>query len=57
MKLLSTIASADPLPTTTWLGIIKKNIDAAAIAAPMFIIMNSIIKFLTLLLTLLFDII
>ena len=31
IKLLSTIASAEPLPTATWLGSIKKNMDAEVI--------------------------
>ena len=34
IKLLNTIASADPLPTATLLGSIKKKIAAAANAAP-----------------------
>jgi hypothetical protein len=43
IKLLRTIASADPLPTAARLGIIKKNIAAAAINAPNVIMTKSII--------------
>ena len=41
IKLLSTIASADALPTATLLGSIKKKIAAAANAAPKVISVKS----------------
>ena len=56
IKLLSTIARAEPLPTATWLGTIKKNIAAAAINAPTVIIIKSITAALILIFGL-FDII
>jgi hypothetical protein len=42
IKLLNTIASADPLPTATLLGSIKKKIAAAARAAPKVMIKKSL---------------
>lgn len=42
MKLPTTIAKADALPTATWLGSIKKYIAAAANIAPKVMIPKSI---------------
>ena len=47
MKLAITIASADALPTATWLGSIKKNIAAATSTAPKVIIAKSLIEFIS----------
>ena len=42
-KLLMISASAEALPTVTWLGSIKKNTAAAIMAVPIVIMENSLI--------------